>query len=305
MITVAVVATAFCAAAPPPDADASDWVRDADGRRMRVGFDPGSRAYLGVAWSPTAAGTELALGASMFELGWLTRTRQDDASGVSWKLEHALFLAELGFGSGSARELPLEATLYEGRFVRWSRDGALTIPTTPPTRLSIPFDLGAHVVVGRARTTPRDPAHVFAIDAVRAELVLDFWRTRAVGSAFGLEFGADYHLRIPRADGDDGSVVHRVAPFTEGALHFHHEWDLGKGLVDLRVEGGTAWTSAGRWASWAGATAAWEVVVLAINDAPLSLRIAGRWRFETPSAASDAPHVLEASVGLRFAPVAF
>jgi hypothetical protein len=273
---------------------------------MRVGFDPGRRAYLGAAWSPTAAGKVVALGASTFELGWLARTRQDDASGVSWKLEHALFVAELGFGAGSSRELPLEGTLYEGRFVRWSRDGALTIPTTPPTRLAIPFDLGAHVVVGRGRRTPRDPNHVLAIDAVRAELVLDFWRTRAAGSAFGLEFGADYHLRVPRAadHGDNGSVVHRVAPFTQGALHFHHEWDQGKELVDLRVEGGTAWTSAGRWASWAGATAAWEVVLLAINDAPLSLRVAGRWRYD-PESAPDAAHLLEASVGLRYAPVAF
>ncbi|MFO0744310.1 MAG: hypothetical protein U1F43_01375 [Myxococcota bacterium] len=263
-----------------------DWATDAQGRSFRVGFDPASVYYFDGGYTYDD-GSRATLG-----LGWLIRS-EDAESARTWKLTHALFTGAATVGGGTAR---FDALVYRGEYLRWSKDGGIVIPTIPPTRLSFPIDIGFSLELGRLRTRPESDAFQAEVGVVGSEILFDFWRSRHVGSYLVLGVGPSYDVWLQA----DDKALHVVTPFSRARLTLHHEWCLGKQVFELTAEAGTAWTSKDRWTDHAGAGLSYQWTFLALNDNPLSLRLAGSWRWDELLAdeAHDG-HELTATAGLR------
>jgi len=283
MIGLAPIVCALVVATP------SDWTTDAAGRPIRVGFDPADRLALGAGW---VVGPDTdAAGAWRLEGAWLSSAVDRD-HGVHWKLAH-----RIGELTTVLTDTPtIDATLYRGEYLRWSEDGAITIPTTPPTRLPFPLDLGFALEVGRLALRPEAARWPLDLGIVRAELLFDAWRSPEPGSSLVLAIGADYDLLLDHAD----RALHVVAPFTAARLALRHTWCQGRQLIALELGGATAWTSAttgARWRERAHADLRWEWIALAIDDRPVALALWGAWRWDELRV-ERAGHELRAGVGL-------
>jgi len=108
--------------------------------------------------------------------------------------------------------------------------------------------------------------------------------------------GVAYDLTVDRAL--TTRPVHVVTPFSRVGLDLMHTWDSGRESFEARIAVSRRAYVTGRdqrWSSDADALVAYEAVLLAINDAPVSLRLEGAW---TWSGTTD-DHDLRATVGLR------
>lgn len=268
------------------------WVRDALGRPFRVGFDPGDRVLLGGGWRGRL-GPALATGSAeigSLEAGVLIRgeDRDDDSA---WKLDHAVLLGRVDFASSGAPTV--DAQLYGGRFLRWTRAGYLTWPGSPPKRIPFPLDIGAEVHVARFSTTVDAPDRAAELRVLDAALLFDVvrsplpgrWVTFGVGPAYGLTFDAL---------SSTATVGHVVAPFSRLVVAGRYEWNAGRQLVDADADVAYAWGSLpDAFELRASASASYELVLFAINDAPVSARVDVSWRYD------DTGHALNAGAGLR------
>lgn len=262
-----------------------DYTLDPEGLPLRVAFDPGERVLVGAYWRPdTASTSSLAL-----EAAWLTRTGSDDGAGVVWKFDHTFADTLVRPGADFTA---LRVVAYEGYFLRWSRDGSITFPTSPPARIPFPLDIGVHVRIGDLRTRADAPLEV---RAAAAHLVFDLWRSPRHGSVLAFEVGTSYDVWIAAG----AAPRHRVAPFTSGGLRLAHQWARGRQRAALRVSGQSAWGSeSDRWWERAEAELDYEIALIAINDQPIALRAAAGWSHDETLGPD---HDLYASLGLRLA----
>src|SRR5262245_58799870 len=118
-------------ASDPGDAT---WTTDGEGRRFRVRFDPGERLFAGAGALGAGSGSVSDLEPAA-EVGLFLRAPPPppDAD-VFWKRDHQLGHLRLRGGGG----LAVEGRLYQAVLLRHSREGYLTVPTTPPLRLALP-----------------------------------------------------------------------------------------------------------------------------------------------------------------------
>ncbi len=274
-LVVVVVVLSFvgaAAAAPPEKARTTTWLEDARGRLLRVGFDAGSRWMVGGAVGLTADGD--VAGALETELAYRSLLDFPDED-VAWKMVHTMLGARVLLdGATRFDDLSLTATLYEGRYHRWMREGFITVPLNPPKHLPFPLNIGAEGVVCRFETRPDDPETIGELTVQRAQIVFDFWRSRRLGSTAQIGFGPSYDIVL----GKD-RLTHHIAPFTRATAQVRHEWESGRQVVDVRGDVGYAWSTGDEWVLQATATAGYELIVLAVNDWPLSVFADVEYRF--------------------------
>src|SRR6185295_7197962 len=250
------------------------YFTDAAGRRMRVDFDPGRRAFLGSAHAPIVDAGGLSAERIGLEGGISFRHAVDFADeGVRWKLQHDFALASVGLGRP---DTTVRGELYALRFLRWSADGSVVVPTTPPRRFGFPFGVGFDAAVGRVDLHAGTAAQG-EIGIARGALLLDLLPHRALGTYAIVGVGPRYDLRV---DGADRTVEHVVVPFSEPEVALHLESANGRHVLWARAGGGYAWTSGHGAGAQAGASLSYEAVVLAVNDLPLSVGAAVRWRWD-------------------------
>src|SRR5205823_1115415 len=102
------------------------WIARPDGRRLRVRFDPGQRLIVGAGADRARGGAAPAL-----ELGLRLRANSPlPDRDVHWNRDHELLQIRLA----PAR---IDGALYRGLYLRWSREGTLTLPSSPPVALSL------------------------------------------------------------------------------------------------------------------------------------------------------------------------
>jgi hypothetical protein len=246
-----------CVAGPPADP-------------FPICFDPGNRLVLQLGYG--GIGGAIAL---RHYVG-------TEDPGITWRLEHRL--AEASYDGEAWR-----GALYRGRFARHSRDGHVVLPTSPPKKIFLPFDIGAEADFGAFTARPDQPE--VELGVVRAALLFevsrsdDFRRRLVLGTAARWDVLADRAaLAVPE---------HFVAPFSLGVAGVHLEADDGLSILDVELEAGTRWSSVHDWGSALNVEAGVERVVLAFNDRPLSLYCQAGW--EHPGRGAWV------SAGLRFA----
>jgi len=284
-------------AAPPPGAT---FAADERGRRFRVAFDPGHRWLVGGSWSASVGGhgrSEQGMGrieARLLHRHLLGFPEED----VAWKMYQEILSVRLW--EGGAPERPLVRLLaYRGTFVRWMKSGFVTIPSSPPKRIPFPLSIGVEVAAGELRTLP-ESVLAAEIGVVRSEVLFDFWRSRSMGSFAQVGMGPSYDLWLLCPEAGDVGLAHVVAPFSLATASFHHEWWGGKQAVDVRTAFAWAWSSAAGFGPRASASAEYEVVLLAVNDHPVSLFAEAEYHFEGLLQERDpGRHDLRTALGVR------
>ncbi len=291
-----------------PEVEPAAWREDEKGRRFRVGFDPGSRWLFGLGYglrygSSPATGDGEGDGRGQFALalldtGLAMRHIVDfPAERVGYKLYHQGLRSRVWFDAGAVSQF--ETTLYAGRFMRWSRDGQIVVPSTPPKRIPFPLNIGMQAEIGQLQLTQSDTGYGAEIGVTKAEVLLDFWRQRRLGSHAQFGFGPSYDIWL---DGHEQlQVEHVIAPFTRASFGFHHESTDGHHSIDCSVAGSYAVAVDAGWGWRFRAQADYEAILLAVNDLPLSAYGQVAYRFAERPVPTRGTHDLRASAGLRFA----
>lgn len=281
------------------------WEIDGEGRTFRVGFDPGSRWLLGAGWAlgMSPDGDWAGVAAGQVETGLLLRhVLVDLEEETAWKLYHEVLRGRLWLGDLGAAPVPrLDATLYRGAYLRWQRDGFITLPTSPPRRLQFPLNIGLDVVVGRFETTAPATGLAARLELLRAHFLLDAWRSQVPGlyAQFGLGLGYDLWLDGRFGAGGELGVEHLVSPGSDFTAAVRWETVDGRHVVEAAGDCGAWWSDRRGWGVRAGASATYEVIWLAINDQPLSAYVEAAYRYEQLLPDPSTEHELRATLGLR------
>lgn len=275
------------------------WIATKDGLPFRVRFDTDHRLFVGVfanLRSRDGGGTPT----PGFEMGLLLRSPTPDADWeVFWKRQHEI--AHLAFrptGAGTPG-IAVEGRLYRGTFIRQSPNGSLTIPTAPPIRFPVPFDIGVLIELGRldgvAWPQPAGPGLVAGV--VRGDVLADFWRSHKHGRWLAVGVGARYDLALDRDAAGALRQDHRVAPMTALTVTAHTRSTDGLRAGFIDAGGAYRWSSVRGWEQDWRAEAEAEIIPLAINDRPLSLFVHASAEVGGGTDGAD----LRTLVGVRFA----
>jgi hypothetical protein len=252
-----------------------DFTTDEQGRTFRVRFDPASRVRLGVGQTLAVERnepqrvTELLLGLSY-------RSLVDFGEGeerIRWQLDQQVLPGRIRPGVIGAWSMPvLDATLYQGSFLRHTAAPYMLLPTSPPRRLFFPFDLGVEVELGRARlkTGGDGEEELLRLGVAHASLIFDPWRSGRAGNSLELGLGLGYDLDLSGGSWEEEpELVHRLAPFTHTSVRLRLQGRQGLSLLDLRGDLTPCWVTRGRWQLDAEVRGRAEQVLIAVNDQPV------------------------------------
>ena len=293
-LTVLLLATlaASPAAAGEPAEPAPGLVRqgsyvvDGRGRRFRTRFDPGNRLTLDAAWVARTS----AFDASQHdaEIGFSLRFRGGCEGGGEdcWKAWHRLFEVRTLAGSDAPTSWPaLSATLFSGRYVRYLDSPYISLPTATPRKIFMPFNFGFSIEAGGVNIHDTDRA-AWDVQVVDAKILFALWRTSRLASSLHLGVGFDYDIQVTdRPQGD--LTEHVLAPFTATSLAFHHETATGFHQFDMELEAAPAWSDIRGWGTSAAARARYELIILAVNDQPVSFFADASYRYTGLPMAGD------------------
>ncbi|MBX3158839.1 MAG: hypothetical protein KF773_22925 [Deltaproteobacteria bacterium] len=256
MGTAAHALLAVALAAAPARADTCTGVTRA-GSRYTICFDLGNRLSL-------TAGSDGVGGAISIR----HVIKFEDEPDLEWKMEHVLGEATHALLADGFR-----GALYRGRYLRHARDGHIVIPLGTPKKVFLPFDVGAEVEAGTVTWRPGEATT--EVGVVRAAALIDVSRSRTFRTR--VAFGPVAHWRVDLERDVRAVVDHAVAPFSLAMFNLHLESYDGLSLLDVRVEGGSAWhPRGGGWRTEARAEATLERIVLAVNDRPVALVVGVR-----------------------------
>jgi hypothetical protein len=224
-------------------------------------FDAGNRLYLQLAYGGVGGGVAL------------RHTVHTEDKDIDWRLEHRL--SEAAYDGSSWR-----GALYQGRFARHSRDGHIMLPLSPPKKLFLPFDIGGEADFLSFVATPGQTEVTFGL--VRAALLFDLARADDFSRRFVFGIASRWDVIAPDLHRPFSVAEHFAAPFSLGVAGLHLESQdgpgfLGPSILDVSVEAGERWSSQNGWAPAVTAAASVELVVVALNDRPLSLYCQTGW----------------------------
>ncbi|RKG83817.1 hypothetical protein [Corallococcus terminator] len=244
---------------PSPDV-ACEGSTDA-GETFPTCFDPGTGWVLG-----TALHVQDEEAALLLRTGILLRVvRTSNSKGdSSWFDSHRLFMTEARGGTHEA----LTFTGYDGLLRRHVDEGSLLVSFGRPVRIPFPFDVAMSLRAAHLeRRVWEGPG--WTLETGRVGLLLDPVRTNTEWGWLAVGPAANHTLRHDR----DGTQ-HEVSPFT--SLLLDTGWETRDGRWALRATGLVGWAFDFDGGSHfrARGEVALEHVLLAVNDAPVSLRLA-------------------------------
>ncbi len=272
---VAVVALPAQAAGeerPPIDATTptvpAGYFRDARGRLLQTEFDMDRRLWLGGGWAPgVSEGQKADLGQAEIDIG--ARIDSTSADG-RWRGRFHLLDGQVEIGPASSAR----GTLFFYDESRRVDDPILRVSTfwPRPARHDLFLSLGYWAELLSVDARP-DATTFTRLRPVATGATWDVWHGQGLRNFFRLRVGAGAD------DTFDASGKHAWAATGIAALEldvivdragFHHlTADAG---VDVPISLQKPWSVGAR----ASAGAGYEVILLAINDQPLTLRVAGR-----------------------------
>ena len=259
-----------------------------DDSPYRTCFDPGERIEVSVGPS---FGNQPVAGTLTGAIRLRKNRRSHHDPGLLWNRDHTILEAHLELPQMSFDKPQIEATAYQGVFIRRYEEGALVVPVgSNPLRIPFPFDVGIEAEVGRFFYDRADPDHA-RLGVLRAAPVLD--AARRIPGAYRFAFGPElsYALGLQRS----GAPRHSITPFSGGVVDLRFETDDGLwvGTIRGRVAYELEVKGPGRLAWSAGADL--ERVLFAIDDRPLAPYV----HFE--ASGDGSPIRLVGQVGLRLA----
>ena len=269
------------------------WERDDRGRVFQVNFDLKRRLYLGASWAPRSIGGDSDAGRTAIDFGvfvWehLNRSRSPT--------RHRVRLIE-----GEARIAPYSGNLVLAHYdVSRHYDNPLLRITTfigRPRRGDLTLHLGGWLEAGALELHETELGDARLWKLATAHATLDLWQSAdlesfaRVRAGLGVE-GASHDAAANRTAITPGAALE--SDLTLDRRGFHH---VGAEVAHERpryVEGADGSARRTR------ARLHYELIFLAINDQPLSLRLsAGAEKRDDISGLSDR-WALTANAGLRF-----
>ncbi|GEM_PF-2894666 len=253
------------------------YTLDERGRRMRVAFDPGNRFRVHAGWHGSV-GRDFAEVENALELGFGVQLASEceGHEAQCWKLSHDVLETQVRPGGAGGRHVALTSTLIRGRYVRFARHPSVTLPTSPPLTLPIPFHIGGQFSVGGAQLFPQLDASNVSLEVFRGDLLLEFLRRPTRHRSLILGIGFRYVLDLA-GDGSSVRTGHTLAPFTAMSAEFHMESGDGLNLLEISADFAPMWRDMGGWQNWYSVGLQLERVVAAVNDLPIRGFVAGRY----------------------------
>lgn len=261
------------------------------GRRMRAAFDPGNRFVIGTGWegvfdANSGQGTRQA---AYLHTGIFLRDGCDGTNEDCWKASYDFLETRWLTDNQGVQGWPAGRTqLFSGGYLRYLQSPYVTVPTSPPRKLFVPFNFGVSVDVGRLEIPALPHQLGWDVGIIDTRLLLDFWRTPSPGSSLRLGVGIKYDIHVTDAD-PHPEVEHILSPFTATSLEFRHESKNGLHRLGAGVDAGPSWSDRAGWAMHCEASATYELTILALNDRPISLYSAASYRYHERAFASTLP----------------
>ena len=268
------------------------WYRDERGRVMQFNFDLHRRVWLGGAWAPLwRTGEPRALSRGRVDFGIIAEV----PDGERMMRRFTVLDTELVLGEQSS----LDATLlrYDTNVRQDKPPIRVTTFLGKPRRSDFTFDMGGWLEVLRLEMLRRGGTDHIFYTFISGHLTLDLWHSRDLASYVRVRAGPS--LEYDRTHGFFALVPGAVA---EGNLTldpngFHHLTfgaEVEKLLLDQEVGGRPHHPERLR------VRAGYELILLAINEQPLSLVLEGRGQWRTDLADERPVWEWSANTGLRF-----
>lgn len=272
------------------------WMRDERGRVFQVEFDMNRRIWLGARWLPgVGQGGRQELGRAGLELGLRAETLSDDT-----RLRHRFHVLN---GELTLNPLAVDAMLLRYDASKESEHPLMRVTTFwPPARHDLFMNIGPWVDLLGVELRPRGSEDETHLRFAGAGLVWDLWHAPELTSFARLRLGAAAEdLYVDRPE-----VGHRLA--LTPVAHLETDVMLGRaGMHRVTVAAGyeppLVWDKPGEAAPEARhrfrGEAAYELIVLAINDQPVTVRMAAEGGYRT-DVEQGAGWDLRGGLGLRF-----
>ncbi|HZI10587.1 MAG TPA: hypothetical protein VE153_09315, partial [Myxococcus sp.] len=264
------------------------WYRDERGRVMQFNFDLHRRVWLGGAWSPLLRDGEVQ-GRVRADFGISTEVHDSD------RLHRFRFLeSELHLGEPS-----LEAAVmrYDSSVERDEPLFRITTFFGKPRRYDIDINLGMWMEVLAVEELERGGEEAGFLTWAALHATLDLWHSRDMvsyvrvraGPSLERDYKHGFYTLVPGAALEADLTLDR-----DGFHHLRFGVEAEKVLLARSVEGRPPRPERLR------ARAGYELILLAINDQPVSLVVDGRgtWRDDIPGL--PAGWEWSAAAGLRF-----
>jgi hypothetical protein len=251
------------------------FYRDGQGRMMQVSFDLGRRVWLGVGYAPQRGPTgETEVASAVFDSG----------ASYEWLSDDGLTRYRLQVMEGEARLHPfgLDMTAVHFDLSHRYSEPLLRITTFfgEPQRHDFFLNVGMFSEALHLEQAPRGIDSEQALTLGTVQATLDLWQSADMRSYVRLRAGPGVEMRF----GPWGDEARYVGLLPQAA--FEGSLIVGKRefqQVSFRVRGdllrSVSWDARPLPGDWiADAAAAYELVLIAINDQPVSLRLAGMAR---------------------------
>lgn len=268
------------------------WYRDERGRVMQVNFDLGRRVYFGGAWAPyfRPDGTGFVPGRVRVDFGGVATVL-----GESGRQMHRFhFLEATGWLGPDLLNDRFEASVirYETSNRRQRAPLWLTTFVGEPRRFDIPLNLGWAAEAGRFEALGGRTFITFA----ELDATLDLWNSEDLDSFIRVRAGPALEFDVEGKGAYLRPAVALEGEFTVDRDGFHHltASAVGEKLIFEPADPGRG-VSPQRLRLKAG----YEVILVAINDYPLTLTVDARanWRDDVPRLKG---WEFSGNVGLRF-----
>ncbi|MFP2963923.1 hypothetical protein ACLEPN_40960 [Myxococcus sp. 1LA] len=272
------------AAAPP------GWYRDERGRAMQFNFDLNRRVWLGGAWAPLWQGGQMQ-GRMRMDFGLAVEVPSDKGRRLH---RHRLLETELHLGEPS-----LDLTLMRYDFSVERDDPLFRVATFfgKPQRHDLYLNMGFWMETLRVERLERR-GHVgrfltwgtfhATVDLWHSKDLTSYVRVRG-GPSFERDYGNGFNTLVPGAALEADLTLDR-----DGFHHLRVSAEAEKVLLAPTVAGRPLRPTRLR------VQASYEVILLAINDQPLTLVVDGRGMRRSDLAGVPGQWEWSASAGLRF-----
>lgn len=239
------------------------WRTDEEGRVFRVAFPPHNRLLVDYG-AQTGRGHSLGHRA---HLAWKTTMGLDfTAESIWWRLRHTVADVEYTWGNGARR---LEPTALRADYLRHDTSSFIVIPGQRDIKIPAPFDIAVDFELGSFDLREEGGDWTLEqIDVAEVAIPLDFIRDPEYRHRLAIGPAAAYRV-FP----DEDAWRHELAPLTGAELLYAWESKDGLHQVDLRARCVDAVSIGGEgdWNLGCDARARAELIVLSINDQPVSV----------------------------------
>ncbi|HEX8436405.1 hypothetical protein [Archangium sp.] len=268
------------------------WYRDERGRVMQFNFDLHRRIWLGGAWAPLwRHGEERSLGRGRVDFGIITEFPRGE------KLMRRLTMLDTELLLGEQASLDSTLLRYDTNVRRDKPPIRVSTFLGKPRRFDAHFDMGLWLELLRMELLRRGDTEAAFLTLGATHLTLDLWHSRDLSS----------YVRVRAGPSLEYDRTHRFLTLVPGAAFegdltldangFHHltfAAEAEKVFFDSEVEGRSRNPERLR------VRAGYELILLAINDQPLSLVLDGRGQWRSDLAGVPPVWEWSAHTGLRF-----